>query len=116
MNNVIKGSLRSKIDQLKKHIHEFKTNNELSTVIVLWTASTERFHNGKWSNADELLTAINQNDTEIPPSVCFAVAAIESKCIFLNGSPQNTIIPSVINLASNYGTHVGGEDFKTGQN
>ena len=115
VNNVIKGSLRSKIDQLKKHIHEFKTNNELSTVIVLWTASTERFHNGKWSNADELLTAINQNDTEIPPSICFAVAAIESKCIFLNGSPQNTIVPSVINLAYINGTHVGGEDFKTGQ-
>ena len=115
VNNVIKGSLRTKIDQVKKDIHEFKTNNELSTVIVLWTASTERFHNGKWSNADELLTAINQNDPEIPPSICFAVAAIESKCIFLNGSPQNTIVSSVINLAWIYGTHVGGEDFKTGQ-
>ena len=51
----------------------------------------------------------------LPPLFFFAVAAIETGSIFLNGSAQNTIVPAVIDLARREGTFVGGEDFKTGQ-
>ena len=108
-------SLRLKIDQIKSDIVTFKAKHNLNKVIILWTASTERFHRGEWKDAQELLSAVGSDDPEVPPSILFAIAAIETNCTFLNGSPQNTIVPSVIDLARRAGTFVGGEDFKTGQ-
>lgn len=115
-NNIIKTV--SKFEQLNTiidNIFNFKIVNKLNKVIILWTASTERFHNGKWKNHKELRDAIHANDPEVSPSVLFAVAAAYCKCVFLNGSPQNTICPAIIDNARYYGTFVGGEDFKTGQ-
>lgn len=100
---------------LETDIESFKFKHGLDKVIVLWTASTERFSNGKWKNADELLQAIRKNDREISPSILFAVAAIKTGSIFLNGSPQNTISSAILELAKRYNTFVAGEDFKTGQ-
>jgi myo-inositol-1-phosphate synthase len=96
-------------------IKTFKAKNKLNKVIIVWTASTERFTLGKWKDGKELIKAIKNNDPEISPSIVFAVASILSDCIFLNGSPQNTLVPSVIDLAKEHNTFVGGEDFKTGQ-
>lgn len=101
--------------QIKKDIEDFKKNNNLNKVIIVWTASTERFNKGKWKNHTELIKAIKENDPEVSPSIIFAVASIISGSIFLNGSPQNTLCKSVIDLAKEYKTFVGGEDFKTGQ-
>ena len=115
-NNILCAStLRAKVDQIKSDIATFQATHNLQKTVIMWTASTERFHDGKWANATELLKAVEANDPEIPPSILFAIAAIESGCIFINGSPQNTIVPSVIDLARQHGTFVGGEDFKTGQ-
>jgi myo-inositol-1-phosphate synthase len=114
-NTVRAPSLRLKIEQIKSDIVTFKIKHNLAKVIILWTASTERFHLGNWKDAQELLGAVKNDDPEVPPSILFAIAAIETDCIFLNGSPQNTIVPSVIDMARQAGTFVGGEDFKTGQ-
>lgn len=114
-NNVLHGALQDKLNHIKSDIVKFKKEHNLEKVIVLWTASTERFTRGTWPDAKALLNSIQKGDTEISPSILFAVAAIETGCIFLNGSPQNTIVPSIIDLAEKKGTFVGGEDFKTGQ-
>jgi len=45
----------------------------------------------------------------------FAVATILEKSCFINGSPQNTLVPGVIELAQRNGVHVAGDDFKSGQ-
>ena len=37
------------------------------------------------------------------------------QCTFINGSPQNALVPGVIELAEQKGVFVGGDDFKTGQ-
>jgi len=37
------------------------------------------------------------------------------QCSFINGSPQNTFVPGVIELAEFHGTFIAGDDFKTGQ-
>ena len=84
-NNVIED--KDCLSQLTKIIDDiclFKTKNCLGNVIILWTASTERFHNGKWKTHDELIHAIHTNDPEVSPSILFAVAAAKSNCIFLN--------------------------------
>ena len=114
-NIISTSSKQEQISRIVSDIVKFRSVNSLDRVVVLWTASTERFHNGTWANYAELLQAIKMNDTEVSPSVLFAVASARAKCIFLNGSPQNTICPAVIDCAKVNHTFVGGEDFKTGQ-
>jgi myo-inositol-1-phosphate synthase len=116
VNNTIQfTSLHLTVKHLKQDIVNFKENNKLDKVIILWTGSTERFNKGVWNNSQDLETALVNNDPEISPSMLFAVAAAQSGCIFLNGSPQNTLCPAIVDYAKNFGTFVGGEDFKTGQ-
>ena len=87
-------------------------------MIVLWTANTERFSEvraGINETADELLTSIRQSNPEVSPSTVFAVASILEDCAYINGSPQNTFVPGVIELAEKYRVFIGGDDFKSGQ-
>lgn len=43
------------------------------------------------------------------------MASILEDCAFLNGSPQNTLVPGALELASQRHVFVGGDDFKSGQ-
>lgn len=103
------------IYSIQSDIAGFRVMNELQKVIVVWTASTERLHTGQWKTADELLRAVTNRDPEISPSLQFAIAAVMSGCIFVNGSPQNTIGTALLQLATRHGGFAVGEDFKTGQ-
>lgn len=57
----------------------------------------------------------NNRHTEVSPSTIFAVAAILESCSFINGSPQNTLVPGVVDLATIKDIFIGGDDFKSGQ-
>ena len=58
-----------------------------------------------------------QNDSaEISPSTVFAVASILEGCSYINGSPQNTFTPGVVELAEKYDVFIAGDDFKSGEN
>lgn len=52
---------------------------------------------------------------EISPSSMFAVASILEGCAYINGSPQNTFVPGVIDLAVKHKVFIAGDDFKSGQ-
>lgn len=96
----------------------FKSENGLDKVIVLWTANTERYSDivdGVHDTADNLLRAIENGHAEVSPSTVFAVAAILENAPFINGSPQNTFVPGAIDLAEKHGAFIGGDDFKSGQ-
>ena len=54
------------------------------------------------------------NADEVSPSTLFAVAAILEGCSYLNGSPQNTFVPGVLEMAQAEGVFVSGDDFKSG--
>ncbi len=122
-NNIIAGSPEGKhkqrdLEHIRKDIREFKKKNKLDTVIVLWTANTERFTDvraGLNTTAASLLASIARSDSEVSPSNIFAVASILEGCAYINGSPQNTLVPGVIELAKQRGVFVGGDDFKSGQ-
>merc|ERR1711907_484322 len=43
------------------------------------------------------------------------VASILENTIYINGSPQNTFVPGVIELAEQHDVMIGGDDFKSGQ-
>jgi myo-inositol-1-phosphate synthase len=86
--------------------------------MILWTANTERFSDlidGVNDTADNLLAAIKNGHEEVSPSSVFAVASILENAPFINGSPQNTFVPGVIELAERHGAYIGGDDFKSGQ-
>lgn len=118
-DNLIQGSKSEQLAQIRKDILNFKQSNSLDKVIVLWTANTERYSaidpavNGSCS--ETLLKAIEKNENEISPSTIFAVASILENCPFINGSPQNTFVPGVIDLAEKKGVFIAGDDFKSGQ-
>jgi len=85
---------------------------------VLWTANTERFasvEEGMNDTAANLLASIARGEQEVSPSTCFAVASILESCTYINGSPQNTFVPGVVELAEQKGVFIGGDDFKSGQ-
>ena len=87
-------------------------------MIVLWTANTERFcevRPGLNDSARTLLESIRRNESEISPSTLFAVASILEGVAYINGSPQNTFVPGVIELAEQRRVFIGGDDFKSGQ-
>lgn len=106
------------VEKVRRDIREFKEKNSLDKVIVLWTANTERYA-GVAKNVNDtskaLLEAIKQNHGEIAPSTVFAVASILEGSSYINGSPQNTFVPGLLELAQEHGVFVGGDDFKSGQ-
>jgi len=87
-------------------------------VVVIWSANTERFADvrvGLNDTADNLLASIQRDEKEVSPSTMFAVASILEGCTYINGSPQNTFVPGVIDLAEKKRVFIGGDDFKSGQ-
>merc|ERR1712178_29162 len=66
-------------------------------------------------SSENLLSAIQANEAEVSPSTIFAVASILEGSIYINGSPQNTFVPGVIQLAEQKDVMIGGDDFKSGQ-
>jgi len=117
-NNVLSGKKQSHLEHIRQDIKNFKAENHLDKVIVVWTANTERFSdilNGVNDTAQNLLSSISSGHSEVSPSTLFAVASILEGCPFINGSPQNTFVPGVIELAEQHKVHIGGDDFKSGQ-
>lgn len=87
------------MEQIRKDIRDFKAANGVDKVVVLWTANTERYCNvvaGVHDTKENLAKAIEENQSEISPSTLFAWACISEKAPFINGSPQNTFVPGVV--------------------
>jgi len=87
-------------------------------VIVLWTANTERYSNvmnGLNDTAENLLASIERNETEVAPSSLYAVACIKEGVPFINGAPQNTFVPGLVDFAVQKNVLIAGDDFKSGQ-
>ena len=108
----------SHVEKIRQDIRKFKSDNQLDNVIICWTANTERFSSivkGKNDTAANLLKSVEEDYEEISPSTIFAIASILEDAPFVNGAPQNTLIPSVVELAEQHGAFLGGDDLKTGQ-
>jgi myo-inositol-1-phosphate synthase len=118
-DNLIPGhDKQAHLDHLRADIRRFRQDNSLDRVVVFWTANTERYADiipGVNDTADNLLTAIRASHSEVSPSTLFAVAAILEGEPFINGAPQNTFVPGVIDLAERHRSFIGGDDLKSGQ-
>lgn len=117
-DNVLRGTHQELLERLRQDIREFRQAKQVDKVIVLWTANTERFcevRAGLNDTSENLLESIRRGEEEISPSTLFAVASILEGCTYINGSPQNTFVPGVIELAEQQRVFIAGDDFKSGQ-
>ncbi|KAL6981023.1 Inositol-3-phosphate synthase, partial [Sarracenia purpurea var. burkii] len=135
-NNLIKGTKQEQVQQIIKDIRcaqsillnpcpqifkqeaKFKEKNKVDKVVVLWTANTERYSNmvvGLNDTMENLLASVEKNEAEISPSNLYAIACVLENIPFINGSPQNTVVPRLIDLAMRRNSLIGGDDFKSGQ-
>lgn len=123
-DNILDNEKLTKWEQVGKimeDIEDFKKSKKLDKVIILWTANTERFCDilpGVHDSSANLLKTLKENGpgcAEISPSSLYAIASILSGCTYINGSPQNTFVPGLIELAEEKGVFIGGDDFKSGQ-
>jgi myo-inositol-1-phosphate synthase len=118
-DNVVPGKDKQvHLEQIRKDIRDFKAAHGLDRVIVFWTANTERYSDliaGVNDTADNLLASIKSSHEEVSPSTLFAVASILEGEPFVNGAPQNTFVPGVIELAEREHAFIGGDDLKSGQ-
>ena len=117
-DNVLTGTKQEQMEHIRKDIREFKAQNGLDRVILLWTANTERFaavEEGINDTAENMLSSIEMGEDEVSASTVFAVASILEGCTFINGSPQNTFVPGVVELARQKKVFIAGDDFKSGQ-
>ncbi|XP_049596768.1 inositol-3-phosphate synthase 1-A [Syngnathus scovelli] len=116
-DNVLGGSMAEQVERIRADIRDFRQVSGVDKVIVVWTATTERFCDvvpGINDTAENLLAAI-QGGLEVSPSTLFAVASILEGCAYINGAPQNTFVPGALELAHQRGVFIGGDDFKSGQ-
>merc|ERR1711916_335540 len=117
-DNVLEGTHEELLEKIRSDIREFEAANDLGSLIVLWSANTERFsevREGLNDTKDSLMEAIARSDSEVSPSTLFAVASILEGCPYINGSTRNTFVPGVFELAEEHNVHIGGDDFKSGQ-
>ena len=105
-------------DQLRQDIQNFKTENGLSRLVMIWCGSTEvyiepsRVHLSLKSFEEGL----QDNDPGISPSMIYAYAALNESVPFGNGAPNLTVeIPALLELAKKNEVPISGKDFKTGQ-
>ena len=77
-------------------LRDFKKTSGVESVVVVWTATTERFCDvivGLNDTKENLMKAVDRDEPEISPSTLYAIACVQEGVPFVNGSPQNTFVP-----------------------
>ena len=108
------------VEQLREDIRNFKKENGVSRVVVLWAASTEVYvpvNEAVHYKLADLEAAMKADDKEnIAPSMCYAYAALAEGAPFIMGAPNTTVdIPAMWEMAEKTKLPIAGKDFKTGQ-
>ncbi len=108
------------MEQIRADIRNFKQQNKVDRVVVLWAASTEVYvpvNDAIHGSLEALEAAMKADDREhIAPSMCYAYAALSEGAPFIMGAPNTTVdIPAMWQLAEKTRMPIAGKDFKTGQ-
>ena len=117
-DNVISGTKAAQVAAVRADIRAFKERTGVDSVIVLWTANTERYCEvlpGVHDTEAALRAAVAADVAELSPSTLFALACVDERVPFINGSPQNTFVPGLVAAATAARVLIGGDDFKSGQ-
>ncbi|RYZ95613.1 MAG: inositol-3-phosphate synthase, partial [Sphingobacteriaceae bacterium] len=116
--HIKEGTRYEMAQQLIEDITNFKEQNGLDRVVLVWCASTEVYYEFTeiHSSLEKFEQALKDDDKLIAPSMLYAYAALKLGVPFVNGAPNLTVdIPAMIELAKLTHTPIAGKDFKTGQ-
>ena len=119
VNHVKEGATKYDLaEQLRADIRNFKEENKLDRVVMVWCASTEAYR--ELQDVHQTAAAFEQglkDDNEhISPSQIYAWAAMMENIPLANGAPNLSIdVPAILELALERNVPIMGKDFKTGQ-
>src|SRR3546814_5636489 len=95
-----------KLSILRENIRNFRREAGVTGhITVIWSASVERPSLLELTEVQELMDAIESNNSEISPSILYATAALFENCSFVNGGSQNTLSPALYKLDLHQGSY-----------
>jgi len=105
-------------EELIKDIENFKKKNNLSRAVMVWCGSTEVYT--RPTKTHETLASLEKglksNSKDIPPSMIYTYAALQTGTPYANGAPNlSADVPAMMELAHKNSVPISGKDFKTGQ-
>ena len=113
-----KGTKMELVRMVQEDIEQFKEENGLERLVMIWCGSTEVFLQEEevHQSLEAFEAGLERNHEAITPSMIYAYAALSQGIPFLNGAPNLTVdIPAMVELARLKGAPIAGKDFKTGQ-
>jgi myo-inositol-1-phosphate synthase len=117
--NVKKGKNKKELaEQLRADIRNFKKDNGLDRMVMVWCGSTEVFmkESAAHQSIEAFERALEANDPTIPSSMVYTYAALMEDVPYANGAPNLSVdIPAMMALAQQKKLPIVGKDFKTGQ-
>ena len=105
-------------EQLMEDMANFKKDNNLDRVVIVWCGSTEIYleHDPVWKSIESFEKGLVGNHESISSSMIYAYAAIKSGIPYANGAPHMSHdVPALTRLAKETHVPIAGKDFKTGQ-
>ncbi len=105
-------------NKLIEDIENFKKENKLDRLVMVWCASTEVYleKSDVHQSLDKFEKGLKANNPAIAPSMIYAYAAIKTGTPYANGAPNlSADIPALDELAKKHKVPICGKDFKTGQ-
>ena len=110
---------RKRIEALRQDIRNFKKENKVDRVVMIWCGSTEIYQEPRGSiyeSLESLEKALDSDNPSIAPSILYAYAALKEGVPYANGAPNLSVdFDAMYSLASQEGVPIAGKDFKTGQ-
>ena len=110
---------RKRIEALRQDIRNFKKENKVDRVVMIWCGSTEIYQEPRGSiyeSLESLEKALDSDNPSIAPSILYAYAAMKEGVPYANGAPNLSVdFDAMYSLASQEGVPIAGKDFKTGQ-
>jgi len=110
---------RKRIEALRQDIRNFKKENKVDRVVMIWCGSTEVYQEPKdsiYESLESLEKALDSDNPSIAPSILYAYAALKEGVPYANGAPNLSVdFDAMYSLASQEGVPIAGKDFKTGQ-
>ncbi len=106
------------MEQLRLDIRNFKQENNLDRLVMIWCGSTEIFlpMNEIFNDIESFEEGMRNNHPEISPSMLYTYAAIAEGVPYINGAPNlSAEIPALMKFAEREKIPIAGKDFKTGQ-
>ena len=101
---------RARIEALRQDIQNFRKNNNVERLVMVWCGSTEVYQEPKGSVYDTLDSfekALDNDESSIAPSILYAYAAIKEGIPYANGAPNLSVdFPAMYSLASKEGVPI----------